>query len=92
MQNRPKKLVATYDPPPPPPPPFAMLRFSTEVALEVSPEYSEQLIDFRVSMEERSFCNHLGEDAGNAPDIDRAGVALTTEQDLRSTVPQSHNL
>jgi len=61
-------------------------------SMQLSPEYPEQLINFGVSMEERSFCNHLGKDAGNAPDIDRAGVALTTKQHLRSTVPQSHNL
>ena len=60
--------------------------------IQLAPEYPEQLINFGVSMEERSFCNHLGKDAGNAPDIDRAGVALTTEQHLRSTVPQSHDL
>ena len=57
-----------------------------------SPEYSEQLVDLRVSVEERLLQNHLCKDARDAPDVDGAGVARRAEQNLGSSIPQSHHL
>ena len=43
-------------------------------------------------MKKRSLGCHLSKDAGNAPDINRTGVAWRAKQDLGSTVPQCHDL
>ena len=56
------------------------------------PKYSEELINLRVSMEERLFETHLCKDASNAPHIYRAGIARRAQQHLWRPVPQSHNL
>lgn len=56
------------------------------------PEYSEELVNLRVSVEDWLFQNHFCKDAGNAPDINGTGIASRAQQHLRGTVPQGHNL
>ena len=52
----------------------------------------EELINLRVSLEERLFVGHLCEDATNGPDVDRTGVLGGAQQDLRGPIPQGHDL
>ncbi len=52
----------------------------------------ENLIDFRIAREERSPLRHLSHDAPYGPYIYRCRVLLLSEEDLRSAVPQRHNL
>lgn len=56
------------------------------------PENLEELIDFGVTMEQRSSSCHLRKDASNTPDINGARVSWCTEQHLRCSVPKSDNL
>ena len=37
-------------------------------------------------------CYHFGEDAADAPDVDRSRVELAAEQYLRRTIPQRDHL
>ena len=62
-----------------------------QLYLEV-PEDAEELVDLRVTREERALGNHLGEDAASAPNVDSDRVLLRTKEDLRSAVPQSDDL
>jgi hypothetical protein len=56
------------------------------------PENFKELINFRVSMKQWSFCYHLCKYARYAPHVNRAGVAMGTEEDLRGSIPQGHHL
>ena len=52
----------------------------------------EDLINFRVTHEKRSFLKHLSEDAPRGPEVDSERVVLRREQDLRTAVPECDNL
>lgn len=52
----------------------------------------EDLIDLRVTREERLAGSHLGEDAANGPHVDTSGVLATTEQNFGRAVPESDDL
>ena len=43
-------------------------------------------------MKQGTLVDHLDEDAGDAPDVKRAGIAMGAQQHLWSPVPQSHHL
>lgn len=60
--------------------------------MENVPEDLKDLVNLRVSREQRLACAHLGEDAADRPHVDTSRVLATTEQNLWSTVPQSNNL
>lgn len=49
----------------------------------------EDLINLRVTREERLASSHLSEDAANRPHVDTSRVLATTEQDLGCAVPES---
>lgn len=48
----------------------------------------EDLVDFRVTGEERLAGGHLGEDAADRPHVDAGAVLAAAEQDLGSAVPE----
>jgi hypothetical protein len=52
----------------------------------------EDLIDFRITREERLASDHLGKNAANGPHIDTSRVLTSTKQNLRRTVPESDDL
>ena len=56
------------------------------------PEYSEELVYFRVPMEEWLLQNHLCKNTCDTPHINGTGVASRPQQNLRCTIPQCHNL
>lgn len=51
------------------------------------PEYPEELVDFRVTVEQGSLGEHLGKYAGHTPHVNWTGVAMRAEQDLWSSIP-----
>jgi len=55
-------------------------------------EDAEQLINLTISREERILRQHLGEDATQAPNVDRRGVVARAKQNLRRSVPQGDHL
>lgn len=55
-------------------------------------EHAEQLIDLRVALEQRLARCHLSEDAADGPDVDGARVALGSQQDFWSAVPERDDL
>ena len=52
----------------------------------------EDLVNLRVTHEERPLLHQLGEDAPNSPHVDAKGVLTLPEKDLRSSVPKSLDL
>ena len=52
----------------------------------------EQLVYLTVSREERLPGDHLREDAAETPGVHAGAVELGSHQDLRGSVPESHNL
>lgn len=54
-------------------------------------EDAEQLVDLRVALEQWPLGHHLGKDAGQRPDVDRAGVASRSEKDLGRSVPERYD-
>ena len=48
----------------------------------------EYLIDLRISHEQRSTLNHLGEDAASGPSVNSERVSLLTEEDFGASVPE----
>lgn len=56
------------------------------------PENSEQLINFWVTMEKRTFGDHFSKYTANTPHVYRSGVALGAEENLWSSVPQCYHL
>lgn len=56
------------------------------------PENLEDLVNLRITWEQRLAGAHLGKYAAHRPHVYTRGVLPTTQQDLRSTVPQRHNL
>jgi hypothetical protein len=58
-----------------------------------APEDLEDLVDLRVTREERvALERHLGEDAPDRPHIDCCRIVPAPEQHLRRAVPQRYNL
>lgn len=55
-------------------------------------EHTEELIDFGIALEQWLASCHLGKDTSDGPDINRARVALRSEQHLRGSVPESDDL
>ena len=53
------------------------------------PEDFVQLVNLRVTREQRLSCGHLSKDAAHTPDIHRSGVGTRPEEDFRGSVPQS---
>ena len=51
-----------------------------------------QFIDFRISLEQWLLVGHFSEYASNRPHVDSHRVSSTSQQDLWSSVPQSHHL
>lgn len=68
------------------------IKIKVYIKLNEVPEYTKQLINLRVSLEERVPGGHLWKDTANWPDIYRAGVAGRAQQNFWSSVPQGHNL
>lgn len=68
------------------------IKIKVYVKLKEVPEYTKQLINLRVSLEERVPGSHLWEDTADWPDIYRTGVAGGAQQNFWSSVPQGHNL
>lgn len=56
------------------------------------PESLEDLINLRVSREQRLPRTHLGEDTSHRPHVDASGVLSTAKQDLGGTVPERNDL
>jgi hypothetical protein len=56
------------------------------------PEDLEDLVNLRVTGEQRLARAHLSEDTAHRPHVDASRVLSTAEQDLRRTVPQSDHL
>ena len=52
----------------------------------------EQLVDLRISREERFPGDHLSKDAAQTPGVHTGAVELGSHQYLRSSVPESHHL
>ena len=46
-----------------------------------------ELIEIVLAGEDRSVADHLGENASDRPDVNRLGVALRVQHDLRRPVP-----
>ena len=57
-----------------------------------APEDLEDLVNFRVTSEQRLARAHFSEDAANGPHINTGRVLATTEQNLRGAVPQRNDL
>mmetsp|Transcript_17223 Transcript_17223/g.48053 ORF Transcript_17223/g.48053 Transcript_17223/m.48053 type:complete len:299 (+) Transcript_17223:627-1523(+) len=55
-------------------------------------EHVEQLSDLVVTGKQRAPADHLCKDAANGPHVDRCGVVLCTQQNLRGAVPQGDHL
>ena len=51
-------------------------------------KHFKNLVNLRVSREERPPVHHFHEDRSNSPDIDGCRVSLLAEQDFRGSVPQ----
>ena len=66
-----------------------MVIFTSPSPLRRTPcaEYTVELVDFRITREERVEVEHLGEDASDAPNVDPRGVVGGAEEDLGGTVP-----
>lgn len=58
----------------------------------VLPENPEKLIYLRVSMKQRLFGRQFSKDGACAPHVNRGGISWRTQENLRSAVPQRHNL
>lgn len=54
-------------------------------------EYFEDLVDFRITHEERPTLDHLREDATSGPEVDSKTVGLLTQKDLGASIPESYN-
>ena len=57
-----------------------------------TPKDTEELIDFRITVEKRRLGHHFSKDSTNAPDVHRASIALRAEENLRCSVPKRNNL
>lgn len=57
-----------------------------------SPEDTEDLVDLRVTGEQRATHRHLGKDTAYAPHVDGRAVVTRTEKDLWSPIPQRDHL
>jgi hypothetical protein len=57
-----------------------------------APEDLEDLVNLRVTREERLARAHLSEDAANGPHVDAGGVLPTSQQNLWRAVPQCDDL
>lgn len=57
-----------------------------------SPEDPEDLINLRVTGEERLTHDHLGKDAADRPHVNARRVVTRAEEDFGSAVPESDNL
>jgi len=51
----------------------------------------EYLIDLRISHEQRSTLNHLGEDAAGGPSVNSERVSLLAKENLGASVPERDN-
>lgn len=51
-----------------------------------------ELIQLRISSEQRSPCYHLGKDTTDCPDINRRAVIHRSQQNLRCSIPEGNNL
>jgi len=58
----------------------------------IQPENSEQLVNFRVALEERLLVSHFSKNAGNGPDVNWTRISAGAKQNFRRPVPQSHHL
>ena len=52
----------------------------------------EDLINLRISHEERSTLDHLSEDAASGPSVYSKRVCLLTEKDFRASIPECDDL
>lgn len=52
----------------------------------------EDLVDFRVTREQRFPCTHLREDGSDGPHVDAGGVLSATQENLWGTIPKGDNL
>ena len=69
------------------------MREVTTVITGVSQTYHElQLVDLRLAREERFVSEELAQDTAAAPHVNSRGLSPGVEQELRSPVPQRHNL
>lgn len=71
------------------------LLHDTTVQLDISrysPKDTVELVDLRVTGEERLLGDHLGENDADGPNVHRRAVDLLAEQDLRRAVPQRDHL
>mmetsp|Transcript_30415 Transcript_30415/g.50192 ORF Transcript_30415/g.50192 Transcript_30415/m.50192 type:complete len:226 (-) Transcript_30415:268-945(-) len=55
-------------------------------------ENLEQLVNLRVTREERTFGDHLNENGSNSPHINRRSIRLGSKENLRRTVPKGNDL
>lgn len=56
------------------------------------PEDLEDLVNLRITREQRLARAHLGKDAAYRPHVDTSGILAATKQNFRSAVPKSDNL
>ena len=56
------------------------------------PKNSEELVYFRVAMEDWALVCHLGKYTSHAPHVNWTGIALRTEQNFGCTIPQCYHL
>ena len=63
-----------------------------DMSQKSSPKDPEDLVDLRVTWEERLAHNELGEDAADGPHIDSSRVVTRAKEDFRCTVPECDNL
>jgi len=54
-------------------------------------EYFEDLIDLRVTSEQRSSLSHLGENATSRPQVHTKTVRLLTQKDFRASIPKCYH-
>lgn len=64
----------------------------TAVICKICNTVTKQCAAYRVPRKQWSVVEHLYKDTANGPDVHRSGVRLSTQQYLRSTIPQCHDL
>lgn len=72
-----------------------MNTFKNQLSIRINgdaPEDLVDLVDLTISREKRALGDHFCEDRADGPHVDGQGIGLGSEEDLRRTVPQSHNL
>lgn len=56
------------------------------------PEDLEDLVNLRVTREQRLAGAHLSKDSSTRPHVDAGGILATAEEDLRRSIPEGDDL